>query len=247
MGFFRVSLAFTAVLGLCGAARAARDIAIVVDMSLEGRKVAHPTSQNPAYYLPTMRGYQAMGDMDTGQVPPSPHAIAHLVAVELAKQGYLVANAVHKNPQLMIDISWGYINPSNDTTNDIQWNQGQMYGLVLGHNISNVIPYESVGREQLLVATKQNRYFIILTAYDYTAYAKSNKRVMLWTAKMSVPSDGLFFTDVMDSMVKAGGPSFGVETVGRPKLVPAVPDGQVIIGTPTVKKDPVESLAPDAK
>ena len=53
---------------------------------------------------------------------------------------------------------------------------------------------------------------------------------------MSIPTSGVFLADVVVPLAKAGGPEFGKETFGHPKLVPNVPVGHVEIGTPVEAK-----------
>lgn len=273
MSHFRVRIALAAaLLILPGLVRAAADVTVVVDLSPEGRKVAHPTPDHPSYYKPTMGTYQEMGGLVAGEKPPSVHAMVHVVATELAKQGYLVA--LSHPPDLVIDISWGTINLagqgsmsangnigiglSAQGTGNIGTNvdslglpaptgplisgddihaQNQMLALVLGHTVTNVMSPESAGHSELLEAANDDRYFVVVTAYDFSAWESQHRRVVLWKAKMSVPKEGYFFDDILDSLVKAGGPSFGRETINHPRLEPLVPNGHVEIGTPTVKND----------
>jgi hypothetical protein len=220
---------------LLPAAAWAKDVTVVVDMTAEGREAAHPTPDNPMYYSPVVRGYQEIGSVVAGEKPPSPHDVVRAVAVELAKQGYRVINTAHPAPDIVIDVSWGYINPTSDDANGLFYNQGQAYALVLGNTIYNTMQVESFNHQQFMDAAKDPRYFIILTAYDYAAFASQRKHVVLWEAKMSSPTNGVFFDDVLTSLVKAGGPHFGRETTNHPDLEPAVPNGHVEVGTPTVK------------
>ena len=213
----------------------AKDVTVVVDMTAEGRQAGHPTPDHPVYYSPTLRGYQPIGSVVAGEKAPSPHDVVHMVAQELAKQGYRVINSAHPAPDIVLDFSWGYINPTSDAANGLYYNQGQAYALVLGNTIYQTIQLESFNHQQFMDAANDPRYFVILTAYDYAAFAAQHKRVVLWEAKMSVPTNGVFFDDVLTAMVKAGGPHFGRETTGHPSLEPAFPGGRVDVGTPTVK------------
>jgi hypothetical protein len=94
------------------------------------------------------------------------------------------------------------------------------------------------GREQIMHEAEQNRYFVVVTAFDYHAARKSHQRVQLWQAKMSVPTNGVTLTEVLPAMVRAGGPLFGRETKQPQTLfVPLAPAGKVEIGSPTVTDD----------
>jgi hypothetical protein len=222
-----------AALFLPGAARAAKDVTVVTDMTKAGRNAPEPMGGHPIYYLPTMRGYQQIGDIILGEMPPSPHDVVRIVAQELAKEGYLVVNAVHPTPDIFLDIAWGYLNPENDEVDEKT--QGRAYALVLGNTASAVALPEAFNHEQFMAAASDQRYFVIVTAYDYAAFAKQGQHIELWQTKMSTPMNGVFFDDVLTAMVKAGAPSFGRETTGRPHLTPAFPDGRVDVGPTSVK------------
>jgi hypothetical protein len=233
MSLFRA--AFTLLL-LSAAACAANDVTVVVDMTAEGRQAVHPTPQHPVYYSPVLRGYQAIGSVVAGEKPPSPHDVVHVAAAELAKQGYRVIDSAHPTADIVLDFTWGYLNPTADMANGLYYNQGQAYALVLGNTIYQTMQLESFNHQQFMDAANDTRYFVILTAYDYASYAREHKRVVLWEAKMSIPTTGAFFDDVLTSLVQAGGPHFGRETLGHPMLEPAFPSkGRVDVVTPTVK------------
>ncbi|HEX3729463.1 MAG TPA: hypothetical protein VHV47_06640 [Opitutaceae bacterium] len=224
-------LALAALLLAPGLARAAKDVTVVTDMTAEGRRALPPTPAHPVYYVPTVRGYQVIGPAISGEQAPSPHDVVRAAALELARQGYLVVDDAHPRPDLLLDFAWGYLNRIGDS----DFNQGQAFSLVLGQTISSVFLPESVGHQAFMDAAKDTRYFVILTAYDYDAYADRRAHIQLWQSKMSTPINGVFFDDVLVSLLRAGGPSIGRETLIRPKLAPLYPEGRVEVGEPTVK------------
>jgi hypothetical protein len=109
------------------------------------------------------------------------------------------------------------------------------------------MPLESYGHNEFMAATREPRYFIIVTAYDYAAWTKQKAHLILWKAKMSIPTYGVFLTDVFPSLIKAGGPMFGHETINHPKLVPELPEGKVDVGTPIVTPPSNASPPPASK
>jgi hypothetical protein len=243
MGRFRVCTAVVSALFLMGSALIGRDVTVVVDMTPEGRKAVHPTSDRPAYYLTVMRGYQELGVNAAGEKPPTPQEVFSVVSPELAKQGYVGAEASHHEPDLVIDFTWGLIGPSDDHAPNALLEK-QRYALVLGGSFANVVPLESFGHDEFMAAARDRRYFVVVTAYDYAAWAKQHRHLILWKAKMSMPSPGVTFDDILVSLAKAGGPSFGHETENHPRVVPADPEGRVDIGPTTVKTD--TDMAPHA-
>jgi hypothetical protein len=250
----RLLLILTLALPVAAPGRAEPKTAVdvVVDFTPAGRKLDRPAPGKPVYYYPLLGGYQALGAAAAGDdAPPPPLEVAHLVAVELAKQGYLATRAVSESghlalaptPSLVIAVHWGRIHPIIDGPADpsvgggIFYNQNQMLALVGGASFQDLLL--SFGREDLMRAADQNRYFVVVTAFDFHAARKNHQRVQLWQAKMSVPNTGVTLTDVLPAMVRAGGPLFGRETK-QPQvlLVPLAPEGRVEIGNPTVTEGP---------
>jgi hypothetical protein len=325
---------------LCPALATARntEVNVVVDFTPEGRKIAHPVPGKPAYYYPVLGGFEELGGGEAGEKPPRQWDAAHIVALELAKQGYLEMNPVpcvnqagevtfrdgtvvtvpaHPirdrpleinapggipltramleapdgpyslksarsasaavaegplpaiyvlqttdpvhgpvmigMPDLILFIQLGYVNPEIVYPPSLQtglthpsnslvrptaasgpplsafFNQSEMLGLVAGNTLGNLDRYSEL---EVVEKADQDRYFLMLSAYDFEAYRKSRKLVLLWQAKMSAPSDSLAqFSDVLTALVWAGGPYFGRETT-RPKtfMLPVTPEGHVEIG-----------------
>jgi hypothetical protein len=326
-----VSIRLLLVLGaLCPSPASAKstEVNVVVDFTPEGRKVAHPDPGNPAYYYPVMGGFEELGSGEAGEKAPRQWDVARVVAVELAKQGYLrmspspyvnssgqvtyrdgtvvmvaarpapgqplvpsppggipltramleapvgpyslkaraapaagarapgspvlevlqatdpVHGPVMKGvPSLIISFQYGYANPQiasfDSTTNDpitnVDFNQMQMLGLVAGNTVKDLgLDFD---RDAVMQRAKQDRYFVMVSAYDFDAYRSGRKAVLLWQAKMSARSDALVqFSDALNALAWAGGPHFGRETT-RPATVilPVTPDGRVEVGVPTVK------------
>ena len=77
---------------------------------------------------------------------------------------------------------------------------------------------------------------MVVSAYDLHAYlGKRQKKVLLWQAKLSVPTNGTNFTDILPALVEAGAPQFGKETI-RPIVIPiTTAPGNVKIGPVEVK------------
>ena len=86
---------------------------VVVDMTIAGHKVAHPTPEKPAYYLPISVGYKEFGYMhDFQRPPPKAWDIEHALAIALYEQGYrLMTKQGH--PTLVLVFWWGYMAPED--------------------------------------------------------------------------------------------------------------------------------------
>jgi hypothetical protein len=322
---------------LCPALAAAKsaEVNVVVELTPEGRKIAHPDPGSPAYYYPVLGGFEELGAGEAGEKPPKQWDVAHVVALELAKQGYLRMNpAPYLNssgqvtyrdgtivtvpaspvpgqalelgspggipltramleapdgayslkaarsapaaatrgapspammalqasdpvhgpvmsglPSLILSFQYGYANPqisnfdstSSDPIHDINFNQRQMFGLVFGNTLGKLDL--TLDRDEIMQRAEQDRYFVMVSAYDFEAYRTSHKVVLLWQAKMSAPSDSLpQFSDALNALAWAGGPYFGRETLQPEKVIlPVTPEGRVEIGTLTVKDYPDSS------
>lgn len=114
-------------------------------------------------------------------------------------------------------------------------NQDKMIGLIAGKKFDSTVDF-GLGTEKILEGVQDDRYFVMISAYDFKAYFEQHKKVMLWAAKMSVPTNDVTMAQVLPTLIDNGGAVFGRETVGPKVLdVPAVlPDGKVDVGTPTV-------------
>ena len=223
----------------------ATDVNIVVDMSADGKKVAPPTKEKPAFYFPVLAGYRERGSLVAGEKSPPPTSVAKLLAKALANQHYFVMGANTPEPSILLVFHWGYINPQVDDTGDpdnpqtIFWNQREMLALVAGNTLKNVSSF-GFEREDILQAARDDRYFVMVTAYDFAA-AKEKKKKLLWQAKFSTPSNRVSLADVIPGLITAGTPHFGRETE-RPQssTAPLAKEGKVEVGTPVVVPDSPE-------
>lgn len=223
------------------------DVNVVVDMTDEGRKVAPPTKEKPAFYFPVLAGYREMGSLVAGEKTPPPNSVAKLLAKALAAQHYYVMGPKTPSPTLILVFHWGYMNPQIDDLGEPDnpqqtfWNQREMLGLVAGNTLSNLGAF-SFQREDILQAARDDRYFVIVSAYDFETAVKGttkeNRKKLLWQAKMSTPSNRVSLAEVIPAMITAGGPRFGRETK-LPESVTAklAKEGKVDVGTPTVVPD----------
>jgi hypothetical protein len=218
------------------------DVNVVVDMTEAGRKITPPTKESPAFYYPVLAGYRESGSLVAGETSPPPTAVAKLIAKALAAQHYYVVGTKTPPPSLMLVFHWGYMNPQIDDIGDSEnpqqqfWNQREMLALVAGNTLKNINPV-GFQREDVLIAAREDRYFVIVSAYDFEA-AKTKKKVLLWQAKMSTPSNRVSLAEVIPSMITAGGPRFGRETkLPESVTTPLAKEGKVDIGTPTVVDD----------
>lgn len=77
-------------------------------------------------------------------------------------------------------------------------------------------------------------YYVILSAYDYTAAAKG-QRVLLWRTKMSVDADGVSLADTVPTLVLNAGKYFGKDMADAATLSSRVSRGEVKVHDLEVK------------
>src|SRR5260221_8271373 len=78
-------------------------VIVVGDVSPAGKKLTPPDAERPVYYFPLAVGFKELGASIAGEKPPPPkNDVSHILAVELARQHYLVMNAQHPPDQLLV-------------------------------------------------------------------------------------------------------------------------------------------------
>lgn len=220
-------------------------VIVAGDVTEMGQKLTVPDAGHPVYYFPLVVGYKEMGAVIAGEKVPEKNVVLHTLAVELAKQHYLVMNAQH-SPQQLLVFWWGSMNPqienfgSSDPSDQVFFNEREMLALVGAYKTSAIAPWKS---DELRTAARDDRYFLILMAYDFAA-AREHKKKLLWMAKMSTESVGTDLPSVISSLVASGGPAFGRDT--PPSVVDSsqlLKEGKVILAPLEIK----DYLPPDKK
>jgi hypothetical protein len=251
----RFLIAFLATtLGAIAAARLV-EVNVVVDMTPEGRKRTPPDPDHPSYYVPIVGKFREEGAVFAGGKAPSQNDLLHLAAIELAKQSYFVCppGKAH-TPDIILVFNWGCMNPDrvtqpapagNPMDKDPEANGGsddmavvvndrQMLDLVGGATLQNL--NSDADREAVADRAQENRYFIVISAFDFPTSVHNQKKVPLWQAKLSVPSAGVSYDDIAEVMIETGSPFFGRETATPKRVtIPVVPEGHVLLGTPQTK------------
>jgi hypothetical protein len=106
---------FAGVLAPAFASPSEGEVAVVVDMTDAGRKIAPPTPEHPAFYVPVVIGYRSEGGQVAGEKPPPPpERVMHQLAVTLAEQGYRVVGTKTGEPTVLLLFAWGSWNPQID-------------------------------------------------------------------------------------------------------------------------------------
>ena len=199
-------------------------------------------------------GYTELGQVVAGDKEPERKEVLRMLAKALGNQGYLVALPEKTPPATVVLVCrWGYMNPDITVTESETGdpaetvghtnflNQDKMLALVSGLSANLVDPKGRVGmmKSSDMMAkddAEDERYFMIVTAYELQALAERNEKKMLWQARMSTPSARVAsLGQVMPTLINTGAPFFGRDTMPPHRArVPVVREGQVDVGMPTV-------------
>jgi hypothetical protein len=83
-------------------------------------------------------------------------------------------------------------------------------------------------REDLIAEIEDNRYFVVLMAYDFQAVWKEKKHKLLWVTRISIRQQGNDFGKALPAMTQYASQYFGVDTNGL--IRKPLPEGHVDIG-----------------
>lgn len=86
-------------------------------------------------------------------------------------------------------------------------------------------------REKLLNAElSEERYFVVLMAYDYQAMKKNRSSKLVWTTRLSVRTAGNNFTEALPVLTQAGSHVFGKQVDGLVHAKANLREGRVTFG-----------------
>jgi hypothetical protein len=229
------------------------DVAKVIAPSLEGKKYVPVSDRDPdktklliMVYWGTTNGVNnstqafafenvqgLMSGMSKPPPPPPPSGGSHPSssngAIDVAK----VTHAAQENDVTGAMATVGLEEKEKDQ-NDMR------NAMLLGYdselasmNGAEGTTARKLHRDDLITEIEDDRYFIVLMAYDFDALWKHKKHKLLWVTRFSVRARGTNFTEVLPAMVNQAAKYFGQDTQGL--LRSPLPPGRVDIG-------PVKSL-----
>jgi hypothetical protein len=111
---------------------------------------------------------------------------------------------------------------------------------IINSDYGNYVRGTALGlrREDLLTELEDNRYFVVLMAYDFQLLWKQKKHALLWETRFSIRQRHNNFDDALPGMAKAASEYFGQNSGGIVRR--DAPVGRVDIG-------PIKSLGADEK
>lgn len=249
-----------------------RDVQViaVTDTTPVGALRRPASAASPVYYQAVSVGYRDFGGIIAGEKVPPKEEVMKTITRVLAKQGYLPATAEHPASLLLL-WTWGTMNTdrmysgSVDDTEGRQVNRNQLLRFLGGYKLGLVakqagsfqedmfstgVLFRDADSEMIADLATEDLFVAAISAYDYAA-ALEQKKMLLWTTKISCPSRGLAMKETLPAMLALAGPYIGKETV-KPVSVKATETfkAEVKIGDPTVvefiEKHPPSVMEVDA-
>ncbi len=102
---------------------------------------------------------------------------------------------------------------------------------------------------QLIEQTTGNFYYVVVSAYDYTA-AASNRRLLLWRTRMTVVANGVAMADSLPALLVSAGKYFGQDMSESALLSRRLSEGRIKLGELEIKEylpNPAEKKAEEPK
>jgi hypothetical protein len=89
-------------------------------------------------------------------------------------------------------------------------------------------PIQEVRKSQMISELEEQRYFVVVMAYDYQLLVRSKAHKLLWETRFSIRQHGQAFNQQLKAMVVEASAYFGEDSNGLRRKT--LPEGQVDIG-----------------
>jgi len=232
LGALLVAPATASAINLLDLLLGKRDLQVITntDMTPAGRKYPAASKAAPQYYVAANAGFRDFGAAVGGIKEPPTTEVLKLLTAELAKQGYLPATEKSPPPTLVLFFAWGTLNIDYEMDSDpslplrarnrqqiLRFLGGSKVGLKddffdpLTSPIAGTALLDYDARELYEIASREDLYVTIVSAYDLEAM-KQKKRQLLWMTRIASISRGYDFPEALPGMVAIGGANFGRET-----------------------------------
>ncbi|HUJ43140.1 MAG TPA: hypothetical protein VLW52_05990 [Opitutaceae bacterium] len=198
---------------------------VVADQADPAAKSLLPAAGQPVSYAAYDAGYIEAGDPIAGEKPPPASAISQALRAALASQNYLPA-ATPATPTLLLVYHWGLLNRDSYQVRSsfrLQPNLKARIALVAPKRYAERIEQDLIDRRQplplhipiidpeereLLQLVGDNRYFVIVSAYDFSSVTQGAGK-LLWRVRLSTRSAGVSMAAALPTLIQGGGPYYG--------------------------------------
>jgi hypothetical protein len=199
---------------------------VLVFSSIHDNNYQQPTAEKPIYYMPLAGGFHTIGleasatECDAATI--AKEKVFAAMIKPLASQHYLPADKEHPATIILV-AHWGssrpdlQLVPSFNAEADAPVRQrfktradARMASQLVGgmRAMSGPLAYENARNNMA-----DERYFLVLSAYDSAAFMNERRKVVLWRTRMSaVMNNKTTFTDSLEPLVTAGKSFFGSDS-----------------------------------
>jgi hypothetical protein len=189
-----------------------------------GKGLPEASPEHPVYYIGHDSGYQQRGET-IGEHPPPPSELQRHLIIALKNRGYLAADAAHP-PSLVLFFYWGSHNtmdretagmfPEQQARQELEramlvggaaYRQKEADRMTLGPG-----PADHLGKEEYLTyQTQHDLYYALVSAYDFAALLKKERK-LAWRTSMTVNASGVSMTETLPVLMASSAFYFGRET-----------------------------------
>ena len=187
-----------------------REVTVFSSVTVDGRKLPLPSVDQPVNCILVSEGYQEIGDGESAGASSPAAQVLNPLIVALTKYSFQCVRQGGTPPPLMILCHWGHATPRPiDAGPEFDHERAQMLALVGGEALGRGLPFEC---EAIRAAANEERFFMVVSAYDFAAYTEKRVRRLLWRTLMSVPSYQLSPVQAWPLLTATGAALFGHET-----------------------------------
>lgn len=212
------------------------DMTVICQLTDYGRTLPAATPQAPLYYISYDAGHRQMGVPSAGEKLPKADYLRQLLQRSLSANGYLPANEKTPAPALVLIYHWGshYREmldedlPSMISWQDIMRGQIERARLIGGQRFNRDFRDQgeygfplldnSFRNEFLSYQARNDLYYVVVSAYDFTALGLLGERRLVWRAQLTVNAQGVAMAETLPPLVLTASAVFGRD-MKEPQIV----------------------------
>lgn len=193
----------------------AHEVTVYSYLTADGQGCPTPTAESPVRCTLASGGYKEFGNVPAGEQGPTLERVAPLIHAALTARHYAPQRDDASAPAAIVVVfQWGCLAPDFTPPGKEQliiWpNTSRALALVGGRALHNAdLPSD---RAAIFNAATEDRYFVVVSAYDAVTFAAKKSRRLLWRTQMSVPCAGLTQDAALPLLVTAGTALLGSDT-----------------------------------
>jgi hypothetical protein len=191
---------------------ASRETIVYSFITDAGRSLVPPTQERPVRCLLGSGGYHEWGGIRAGEKPAKLEQIDPLIRAALRVNAY-AALRVGETADVVVVFHWGCMRPNVNVLGS-----GRYEGVVNQHDLLDLVggrvlaaTNDRILRAALIDAASEERYFLIVSCFEPSSYARRTK-TLLWRTQSSVPIPGITQEQAFPILAAAGAIHFGRDT-----------------------------------